>query len=103
MQDEYLNVEVGDEFEYQGRRYCKLDDRRAWLLDGEPSSDEKVIHFYPEDRVHRKDIPMEEVATHGQKLPGRSRLRNGLFWMLCFGFIAILVAIIISGGWLSLG
>ncbi|GAA5510034.1 hypothetical protein Rcae01_05540 [Novipirellula caenicola] len=50
MEVEFYEINAGEEFEHDSRRFRKLDDRRAMLVDRQTDA-RRVIHFYPEDRV----------------------------------------------------
>ncbi|GAA4460236.1 hypothetical protein GCM10023156_41000 [Novipirellula rosea] len=50
MEVDFYNVNAGEEFEHDSKRYRKLDDRRAMLID-RSTSDRRVIHLMPESRV----------------------------------------------------
>ncbi|WP_372715488.1 hypothetical protein [Novipirellula sp.] len=98
MNDEFIHVDVGEEFSYEGSRYRKLDDRRAFLLSdnpSEPKADEKVIHFYPEDEVSR-DISESVQLRPTEELTARPRLRNALVWSVIFAVSLILAVVILS-------
>ncbi|GAA4453227.1 hypothetical protein [Novipirellula rosea] len=93
MNDEYFNVEVNEEFSYEGDKYRKLDDRRSLLLS---DGDEKVVHFYPKDEVYRLSLPATEPILAKQKLPERSSIRNALLWVMLLS-----LGILVVGGLLS--
>ncbi|WP_372719248.1 hypothetical protein [Novipirellula sp.] len=50
MEIDFYNVNAGEEFEHESKRYRKLDDRRAMLID-KTSGERRAIHFLPEDKV----------------------------------------------------
>ncbi|GAA4446955.1 hypothetical protein [Novipirellula rosea] len=101
MNDESLNSVLDEEHGRGVSRCPKLGDCRAVLIDGEPDGNKSEIYFYPEDKVCKRNIPLVNASKHDQKLPGRSRLRNALFWTLLIGIAAMLVGVIVISGWIG--
>ncbi|GAA4458982.1 hypothetical protein [Novipirellula rosea] len=54
MVDEFINVRNGEEFEFNDKRYRKVDDRRAVLVCTETGDSNGTYNFYPEDKIRRK-------------------------------------------------
>ncbi len=53
MVDEFINVRSGEEFEFNDKRYRKVDDRRAVLICAKTGDSKETYNFYPEDKIRR--------------------------------------------------
>ncbi|WP_345319706.1 hypothetical protein [Novipirellula rosea] len=53
MVDEFINVRNGEKFDFNDKRYRKVDDHRAVLICTETGDSKKTYNFYPEDEVRR--------------------------------------------------
>ncbi len=78
MNDEFLNINVGELFFHQGSSYRKLDENRALLVKNAKTSKQeegKAYRFYPEDEVQRisqSSTPQAEVNGFLPKPAGDS-------------------------------